>query len=1681
MLFQGYLYIQPYLRKINGIFRKVAWTAVLILCISGSPFAPGVNTQFNFNEGTGTTAADLSGNNHNATLVNSPVWTTGKYGQAISFDGSNDYVNIPDHNDYTLIPGQNYTWSAWVRNTNFNQWGTVWCQTLDASNYFYFYAHSTTDEEAGPVTNGISVYWTSGSNKLVVHSNNNVLTTGTWSYITITYDGGQAQVNRFTIYVNGTDVTNRTDIESVGSIGTINPTNIRIGSNQPFGDFLTASVDEVRYYTRLLSETEIDEDMNTPIDNTSPTVTVSISPNNNPVNGTVNINANASDNVGVAGVQFQVDGVNFGAEDLSAPYSVSWNTTAVTDGNHFVSAIARDLAGNATSAMITVAVSNDVIPPTITLTSPNGGLINGVININANASDNIGVVGVQFLLNGTNLGSEDISSPYSFSWNTNAVADGQYTLAAKARDASGNVTTTSNLNVTVHNLPDNQPPTITLTTPAAGIINGSVNVSATASDNIGVAGVQFLLNGNNLAVEDVTAPFTINWSTATVTDGHYILTARARDLDGNTTTTPGINVTVYNNPDTESPTIALTSPASGIVAGTVNVNATADDNISISGVQFLLNGIDLGAEDTIAPYSFSWNTTTIADGNYTLSARVRDIAGNTAVTPAVNITVKNDAQPPVVTLTSPSAGTVTGSIAVSAVASDNTAVAAVQFLLNGSNLGSEDVTAPYSISWNTRTIANGNYTLTARARDASGNTTVSTSVAVNVINVPPDTQYPSVSITSPSPGNVSGLININADATDNVGVVGVQFFLNGSELGTEDLAVPFSFSWNTYSVANGNYTLTAMARDAAGNITTSEAIAVNVINVADAELPQVTIIAPAAGDITGIINVKANASDNIGIAGVQFFLDGTNLGSEDLTIPYSVAWNTANAAGGNHILSARARDLAGNTSLVTYVNVNVIIHYPPAITAINVNTITAHSAIITWSTNVPASSQVKYDLTTAYNLFTLTDSILTISHSMIINGLSPSTVYHYKTVSADSNGVSNSTDNIFTTAGLASSPGSLNQRTVIAYPSNKIIPWTSNPINGYDTVMYLAWNYLLNTVPNDPSTGKPAYYSRSYIDPNTQAMINWPHNPAGLYGMLTESALKYYGYSGNANVMQLASNVALWHLDHGMTLPADNWPSVPYASGDAGTLNYNGADVGNSNGQGDGDGYIEPDKIGELGNAWLQLYKYNGNIRFRDAAIQVANVLSNKIRTGSVNQSPWPFRVNAHTGAVREEYCSNIIPPINLLDNLLAAGLGDTSAYRTARNIAWSWMMTYPMTNNAWAQYFEDVSVQATYNGNLNQYNAMMVARYLLEHPQFDPNWETHVRGLITWVENVFGQSSYGATSVREQQQFFFAMGSHTARYASVNALLYEKTGDLAAKEKAYRAFNWATYMCRNNGVVIDGPDVNNQWFTDGYGDYVRHFMTGLSASPDWVPANQTRLLRSSSVIKNISYGISNVSYSVFDSSSVEVLHINFNPVTIMVDSVVLPRRSNLDQAGWTLDVATKTLRIYHARGTNIIISSGGPKAICPGETVYFTLPEPGPGFTYQWQVDSTGAGFVNLLNNDIYVGVNADTLWINAPSTSYYGYKYRCIINKNGTPTAGPVYELKFTARWQGGNSDEWEDPSNWSCNYIPDAKTDVIIPSGTHSNAIINSNITVRSVVLSPATILTINTGSKLNITGK
>ena len=175
--------------------------------------------------------------------------------------------------------------------------------------------------------------------------------------------------------------------------------------------------------------------------------------------------ASASDDIGVVGVQFFLDGVPLGAEDLVAPYAATWDTAATPGGNHSLTARARDAAGNQTMSLpTTVTVSNqieDTTPPAGSITSPaNGATLSGTqVLVAANAFDDVGVLGVQFLLDGAPFGLEDLTAPYSTVWDTTQVPDGGHTLTARARDAAGNETVFAAVSVEVNNQSPDPPGT----------------------------------------------------------------------------------------------------------------------------------------------------------------------------------------------------------------------------------------------------------------------------------------------------------------------------------------------------------------------------------------------------------------------------------------------------------------------------------------------------------------------------------------------------------------------------------------------------------------------------------------------------------------------------------------------------------------------------------------------------------------------------------------------------------------------------------------------------------------------------------------------------------------------------------------------------------------------------------------------------------------------------------------------------------------------------------------------------------------------------------------------------------------------------------------------------------------------------------------------------------------------
>lgn len=555
--------------------------------------------------------------------------------------------------------------------------------------------------------------------------------------------------------------------------------------------------------------------------------------------------------------------------------------------------------------------------------------------------------------------------------------------------------------------------------------------------------------------------------------------------------------------------------------------------------------------------------------------------------------------------------------------------------------------------------------------------------------------------------------------------------------------------------------------------------------------------------------------------------------------------------------------------------------------------------------------------------------------------------------------------------------GSIDQHAAQCDGTGKLLSWAPPTSPGssaaYDYVLDLNQNYLL-AMPSlsgltNPSVPKPAYYAHSYVCSGTAPgcspagqPVGWPHNPAGLNAMLVESGLSYSPYKNDPRLRNLALALLDWHLAHGMTAVGDHWSQVPYASGASGTLTYAGAQAGGSVGVGDGVGYLQPEKVGALAWAAIQAFKFNGTTAYRDMAIQAANQLTSHLRTPSATVSPWPYRVRASDNAVRtganiiDNYASNVVEPLKLYQELIRLGqagaLNGAPGYSATQLSQWqstqatvlAWLLgpNGPIATQNWTQYFEDVGSDAT--NNLNQLVPGETAKFLMDHPGLDPNWQAHVQNIIAFIETNFGDTlEFGARPIKEQYAFPYKMGSHTSRYAAVNARYAELTGDAAAKDKAFRAFNWATYMVRNSGLTIDGPYPNNVWFTDGWGDFIRHFVIGMGAQPEWAPAGQNHLLRSTSVVKSVTYGPGNeVRYTTYDASATEVLRLAFVPSSVTAGGTALSQRTDLAADGWTFDPGNNALRIRHSNSGIIVISGAPPTA----PAVAITAPSAGQNFT---------------------------------------------------------------------------------------------------------------------------------------
>jgi len=174
-----------------------------------------------------------------------------------------------------------------------------------------------------------------------------------------------------------------------------------------------------------------------------------------------------------------------------------------------------------------------------------------------------------------------------------------------------------------------------------------------------------------------------------------------------------------------------------------------------------------------------------------------------------------------------------------------------------------------------------------------------------------DITAPTVSFTSPAGGtNVSGSVSVAINASDNSAVSSITVSLDGSIV-TSFAVAPYAFSWNTLAVSDGTHVLSATALDGAGNSSTSS-VSVTVRNTIDTTAPSISLMSPSDGsNVSGTVTVSVNATDNIGIARVELYVDNV-LQTSSTSAPFDTKWNTRKAKAGPHSIQCRAYDSAGN-------------------------------------------------------------------------------------------------------------------------------------------------------------------------------------------------------------------------------------------------------------------------------------------------------------------------------------------------------------------------------------------------------------------------------------------------------------------------------------------------------------------------------------------------------------------------------------------------------------------------------------------------------------------------------------------------------------------------------------------------------------------------------------------------
>jgi chitodextrinase len=471
------------LRHTVALGRRAFYASCAILTFGGllalKAQTPGLVAAYSFNEGTGSTVSDTSGHGLTGTVQGATWSTSGKYGAALSFNGTSALVAIADAAVLHLTTGM--TLEAWVNSTSVtNKWRDVIYKGND--NYFLEGTSTNSSRPAGGGTWGSTtaeIYGTAA------------LTTNAWTHLAFTYDGYNLR-----LYVNGVQASSAA---RTGNMATsTNP--LQIGGDSIYGQYFNGLIDEVRVYNVALTQAQIQSDMNSPIGPSGPDTQAPTAPTSLAATAfsptQINLSwAASTDNVGVTGYRVEsclTASCTF--TQIATTAATSYNNTGLAAGAGYSYRVhATDAAGNLSSfsnlaSATTPAV--DTQPPTapgnLIATSASASQI----NLSWTAStDNVGIHGYSVERCLTTSCTFIVISSYTTStiFNDSGLTPGTgYSYRVQASDSVGNLSPYSNMATATTPALDTGPPTAPANLTAAPSAN-QISLSWTAStDNVAV-------------------------------------------------------------------------------------------------------------------------------------------------------------------------------------------------------------------------------------------------------------------------------------------------------------------------------------------------------------------------------------------------------------------------------------------------------------------------------------------------------------------------------------------------------------------------------------------------------------------------------------------------------------------------------------------------------------------------------------------------------------------------------------------------------------------------------------------------------------------------------------------------------------------------------------------------------------------------------------------------------------------------------------------------------------------------------------------------------------------------------------------------------------------------------------------------------------------------------------------